>query len=166
MKSLLQRKESKMWTRFMDMHSGGGQKLDWAYIFIEAPENEAMLIFQNMFDRNPNRVTCTCCGDDYSTGEHETLEQATAYDRGCAYVYVDPDGKEVPESEAFISGKGLVNGCKGMYAERACTKYSFSKGYMSLPEYLEKGGKKVVYAGTIRPEHRKGELHEEGYVWR
>lgn len=27
-----------MWTHFMDMHSGGGQKLDWPHIFIEAPE--------------------------------------------------------------------------------------------------------------------------------
>ena len=31
-------KEVKMWTRFMDMHSGGGMKEPpYEYIFIEAP---------------------------------------------------------------------------------------------------------------------------------
>ncbi len=33
-----------MWTQFHDMHSGGGQKLAWARIYIEAPEREAAQI--------------------------------------------------------------------------------------------------------------------------
>ena len=71
-----------MWTRFMDMHSGGGQKEDFVRCYIEAPEAEAVAIFYNRFRHNPNRVTCTCCGEDYSITESETLEDATEYDRG------------------------------------------------------------------------------------
>ena len=70
------------WTQFWDMHSGGGQKLEWSQIFIEAPEAEAISVFYSRFERNPNRVSCTCCGEDYAIHERETLEQATEYERG------------------------------------------------------------------------------------
>lgn len=70
-----------MWTHFWDMHSGGDQKLDWAHIFIEAPEDEAKVIFYNRFHRNPERVTCTCCGEDYAISESPTLEEAASYVR-------------------------------------------------------------------------------------
>lgn len=64
-----------MWTEFMDMHSGGGTKEEpYEYIFIEAPREEAIIIFYNRFGHNPERVTCTCCGDDYSITEYETLK--------------------------------------------------------------------------------------------
>ena len=68
-------------TTFWDMHSGGGQKLDWDKIYIEAPEDEARAVFYNRFERNPSRVTCTCCGDDYSISEDDSIEQATGYHR-------------------------------------------------------------------------------------
>lgn len=76
------------WTRFMDMHSGGSTKVvirkqAIEYIYIEAPENEARVIFYNRFGHNPSRVTCTCCGEDYSVSEEQTLELATAFERGC-----------------------------------------------------------------------------------
>lgn len=70
-----------MWTHFWDMCSGGGRKLKWDHIFIEAPRDEAELIFQNRFGRNPNRVTCTCCGPDYSIYDGEDLEEMTAFYR-------------------------------------------------------------------------------------
>jgi len=73
------------WTQFWDMHSGGGQKLDWAKIYIEAPEREAISVFYSRFGRNPNRVSCTCCGEDYSISESDTLEEATAYHRTFEY---------------------------------------------------------------------------------
>jgi hypothetical protein len=69
-----------MWTRFMDMHSGGGCKLDWEYIYIEAPEEEAIEVFSNKFGRDPEDVTCDCCGPDYCISEYDTLEEATRYD--------------------------------------------------------------------------------------
>lgn len=74
-----------MWTKFWDMYSGGGAKEKWSQIYIEAPEDEARVIFYNMFDHNPDRVTCTCCGPDYSVSEEPTLEEITAYDRECKW---------------------------------------------------------------------------------
>src|SRR5438093_12532542 len=73
------------WTRFMDMHSGGGLKLTWAYIYIEAPEKEARSVFYSRFGRTADNVTCDCCGEDYSVDESETVEQVTAFERRCRY---------------------------------------------------------------------------------
>lgn len=141
-----------MWTEFHDMHSGGGQKLAWSRIYIEAPRAEAELIFQNRFGRNPNRVTCTCCGEDYSIDEHESLQQATAYSRGCAYR-------------------------DGQYLEQPSDRPSFHKNYVPFetwlkehPTYTPKSlldtpTAHVVYAQDIKPEERQGELIPEGYVW-
>lgn len=58
-----------MITTFLDMHSGGSRKEEYGLIAIEAPRDEAELIFYNRFGHNPNRVTCTCCGPDYSISE-------------------------------------------------------------------------------------------------
>jgi len=77
-----------MWTKFWDMHSGGGTKLNWEIIYIEAPEKEAIEIFMDKFGRDPFNVTCDCCGDDYSVSSEETIEAVTAYDRKCEW-----DGK-------------------------------------------------------------------------
>ncbi len=70
-----------MWTQFYDMHSGGGQKEEWNKIYIEAPKEQAKIIFYNRFGHNPEKVTCTCCGDDYSISEYKTLGKATEYER-------------------------------------------------------------------------------------
>lgn len=70
------------WTEFWDMHSGGSQKERFHLCYIEAPESVACVVFYNRFGHNPHRVTCTCCGSDYSVSESETLEEATSYHRG------------------------------------------------------------------------------------
>lgn len=70
-----------MWTQFFDMHSGGGRKLEWDNIFIEASKEAAIMIFTNLFDHDPYNVTCDCCGDDYSIIEYDTLTEATSYER-------------------------------------------------------------------------------------
>lgn len=76
----------------MDMHSGGGTKVSpYEYIYIEAPEAEARVIFYNRFGRNPDRVTCTCCGEDYSLTEGDSLERLSAYDRRCEWPKGDKD---------------------------------------------------------------------------
>lgn len=152
------------WTHFHDMHSGGSQKLKWGHIFIEAPQAEAEIIFQNRFKRNPNRVTCTCCGADYSISEEPTLEQATAFERGCAYVYRGPNGEEVDGADAWVPGKGITEGYKGGYEERQGGRLSFYK-YMTLADYLASGKAHVIRANEIEPEERQGSLLREGYVW-
>lgn len=75
-----------MWTRFMDMHSGGGQKEKYEEIYIEAPEEEAFCVFYNRFGHSPYHVTCSCCGEDYSTYEFDTLENATEFYCGSSTV--------------------------------------------------------------------------------
>jgi hypothetical protein len=132
-----------MWTRFWDIHSGGGQKLKWAMIYIEAPEKEACIIFQNRFGRNPFRITCTCCGEDYSVQEYETLEQVTGYHRGCHYD---------DELHKYVEMKD-----KSKYAH---------KDYQTVEEYKKQEDVLVIYEKDIKIEEKVGELHEEGYVWR
>lgn len=154
-----------MWTLFWDMHSGGGQKLKWPKIYIEAPQAEAEIIFYKRFKRNPNRVTCTCCGPDYSISESPTLEDASGFHRGCEYVYFRPDGTECPESEGWVMGKGTPKGYTSMYVERPSTKYSMNT-YMTIEEYVASGQAHVIRAKSIKPKERKGTLPEEGYVWK
>lgn len=69
------------WTKFFDLHSGGGRKTDWDLIVIEAPEDEARRLFKDRTGRDPDNVTCSCCGSDYSVYEVESLDVATAGER-------------------------------------------------------------------------------------
>jgi hypothetical protein len=68
-------------TRFMDMHSGGKLKTSFTHIYINEPLKEALNTFEKIFQRNPNNVTCKCCGEDFVYEEYPSLEEATAYDR-------------------------------------------------------------------------------------
>lgn len=151
------------WTRFMDMHSGGGSKEDFELLFIEAPEDEAKVIFYNRFGHNPERVTCTCCGDDYSISEYETLEEATAYDRGLRW------GMPVGERSGgrYIEvGEELPEGWEYRF-------YYGGEEPLTVADYLaaehtgrwRDGRPVVIRADEIKPEERKGSIPEQGYVW-
>ena len=113
-----------MWTKFWDMHSGGSQKEKWDKIYIEAPEDEAALIFYNRFGHNPHRVTCTCCGSDYSIDSHESLAQLTGFQRNCAYD-------------------------KNKYIEKQATKF-FGGDYMTLDEYIALPTVLIIHADEIQ----------------
>ena len=156
-----------MWTRFMDMHSGGGTKEPpYEYILIEAPRDEAMVIFYNRFGHNPYRVSCTCCGEDYSITEDETLAQLTAYDRHCKFAYFDPQGNEVERDVAYTFVKGMNPGYKAAYIERIDPLYEqYGHELTPLDEYLKKPDVLVIRAEDIKPEERVGEVPEQGYVW-
>ena len=138
MGGVYERGEMMKWTQFMDMHSGGGLKEPYTHIYIEAPADEAIVIFYNRFGHNPNRVTCTCCGEDYSITESESLEQATAFARGCAYG-------------------------KGGYTEKPDEEWG--KTYTPLNEYLPRENTLVIRADEIKPAERKGDVPEQGYIW-
>lgn len=58
-----------MWTKLFDMSSGGSEKLGATTIWIEANEDEAEELFEEIFGIDPNNVTCPCCGNDYSIWE-------------------------------------------------------------------------------------------------
>lgn len=148
------------------MYSGGGQKLKWAKIYIEAPQADAEIIFQNRFGRNPNRVTCTCCGPDYSISESDSLAEASAFHRNCGYFYRDPKGKICPEDEAWVTGKGLKKGYSGGYEEMPSKEKWRTGKHIGLEEYLASDSAHAIYAKDIKRDERKGTLHEEGYVWR
>lgn len=128
-----------MWTRFMDMHSGGGLKEAFAHCYIEAPEAEAKVIFYNRFGHNPERVTCTCCGEDYSISSEESLDQITAFERGCAWD---------KEQKKYIEAKG-----------------NLWLDYHTLDEWLALPNACVIYAKDIKDDERTGDVPEQGYVW-
>jgi hypothetical protein len=151
-----------MWTQFWDMHSGGGRKEKWSRIYIEASIDEAEVIFYNRFGHNPNRVSCTCCGSDYSIDEYESLEQATAYHRGCKYTYMK-DGKEVLESEAWIRGKGLQEGYWQGYIEEPDGN-SFHE-YMTLDEFEHENNVLIIRKDEITSDERLGDVPTQGFIW-
>lgn len=130
-----------VWTQFWDMHSGGGTKLDWEMIYIEAPEDEAEVIFYNKFGRNPNNISCTCCGEDYSVTEDSSLELLTGYHRN---AYWDSIQRK--------------------YIEEADPSRSWAN-YITLDEYLAQDDVYVIYAHDIQDDDRYGEIPETGWVW-
>jgi len=130
------------WTHFFDMHSGGRAKEEpYEHIYIQAPIEEAKLIFYNRFGHNPERVTCTCCGEDYSISESDLLEQVTGYERGCKFDVKTNSYKEEPD---------LRYGYK---------KFFTIEQYQNLPNVL------IIFDSDIKDDERIGEVPEEGYVW-
>lgn len=129
-----------MWTKFWDMHSGGSQKLKWDRIYIEAPEAEAKSVFYAKFNRNADRVTCSCCGPDYTVDEGPDLCQLTAYDRGCRY---DDTLKKYVEEQ-----------------RDQCASY------VSLAAFFGDKAVRFVYHDEIKDEERHVAVPESGYVWK
>jgi hypothetical protein len=138
-----------VWTQFWDMHSGGGTKEPpYDQIYIEAAREEAESIFYAKFGHSPSRVSCTCCGQDYSIDEHETIEDATAYHRGCRWddetnKYVDEPEEEPEEGEP---------------------RRTFNP-YLTVEEYEEKGDVLFVREDEIGERERYVRVPKSGYVW-
>jgi len=74
-----------MWTEFFDKCPGGKLQTSWAYIYVEKPEQEAIEVFKAALKLDPTDVHSSQCGEDYARYEHETLQEATAYRRGCEF---------------------------------------------------------------------------------
>jgi hypothetical protein len=157
-----------VWTQFWDMHSGGGQKLDWPMIYIEAPEAEAKSVFYARFGANPERVSCTCCGDDYSIHEGESLEQLTGYHRNLRHVSplardkwfdapIEERRKANELSRYLEPGEPVPDGW------HVDERFRHQKE-QSLEDYLA-SGVKVIRAEEIEDHERHVEVPEQGYVW-
>jgi hypothetical protein len=144
-----------MWTKFSDMHSGGISKERWDRIYIEAPRAEAKAIFYNRFGHNPERVSCTCCGSDYSIHEHETLEQASAYERNCRFI---SDTKNRGEGRYIEDDESVPDG----YRE---SEFAPHGDYITLKDYEAKEDVLVIPKKDIKPDERKGDVPVQGYVW-
>lgn len=128
------------YTQFYDMSSGGSQKEDWSRIYINASEEEAKVIFYNRFGHSPDRVTCNCCGEDYSITESLSLEQSTGYHRGCA---TDDDGQ---------------------YIEKQ-SKSAWCEKYKTVSEYAKEKAVLIISHEEINDSDRIGEVPVEGYVY-
>lgn len=124
------------WTKFWDMHSGGRSKEKWDIIYIQAPEEEAKLIFYNRFGHNPERVTCTCCGEDYSISEGNSFEQISGFHRNCAF-----------ENNKYVERKGEYG------------------DYIPVKDYVKRSDILVIKSEDIKPEERLGKIPKQGYVW-
>lgn len=151
-----------MWTQFWDMHSGGGTKeAPYDKIYIEAPEDQAKVIFYNKFGHNPERVTCTCCGEDYSISEHKTLEQATAFHRNCAYGKKGYIEKQKEDLRKYV---------RGGKDEKVWQAYLEKRGngakYQTLEKYAGRKDVLIIRKNDIKKEDLVGEVPEQGYVWR
>jgi hypothetical protein len=101
--------KSKTVTRFMDMHSGGFLKTPFTHIYIDEPLGEAVKTFKDLFKQDPDAVACNCCGKNFSYDEYESLEEATAYDRGAEWNDHGYDYKTAKISiEEYFSPKNKV----------------------------------------------------------
>lgn len=101
--------KNKLVTRFMDMHSGGHLKTPYTHIYIDEPLGEAVKTFKELFKRDPDNVTCQCCGGDFVYEEYDSLEEATAYDRGCEWNDHGYDPKTAKMTlEEYFNGENKV----------------------------------------------------------
>lgn len=170
-------KKSK-WTHFWDMHSGGGTKEKFQHIYIEAPQNEAEVVFYNRFGHNPNRVSCTCCGPDYSITEGASLARLTGYHRNCdnleapreklyktpndpwfeEHYYLEPEEVEDAKSRGYTVNENIARSIGKK------NRSAFGK-YLTVEEFIDREDVLVIRAHDIKPEERTGTVPEQGYVW-
>lgn len=75
------------WTRFYDTSSVGSEKLDHGTIYIEAKEPVARMVFALKFNRDPDNVTCECCGSDYSVTEDDSC--SSEWDKSTLRINAD-----------------------------------------------------------------------------
>ena len=98
------------WTVFWDMHSGGDPKEKFDKICIEAPRKEAIVIFFNKFGHNPDRVTCTCCGADYSIGEYPDFEttERNVKEYSTRILYITAENIQPEDRQGDVPEQGYV----------------------------------------------------------
>lgn len=126
------------WTLFWDMSSGGSTKEGkFEKIYVQLPQKEAEIFFYNRFGHNPNRVSCTCCGSDYSISEDATFAEASDFHRNA----IVKDGKEKPTDKSY----GV---------------------YRTVETYIEEKHVLVICKNAIEPHETVGEVPEQGYVWK
>lgn len=157
------------WTRFMDMHSGGGQKHDFATIYIEAPKAEAKAVFYARFGTSPDRVTCTCCGEDYSTTESPTLAEASAYDRNLRYIKPEWAVEWAPlDRQKRIEANRLTRHLE--VGEDVPDGYVLETMFMSqgadpIPLDVFAATERLIRADEITDAERATVVPDQGYVW-
>ena len=160
-----------MWIQFCDMHSGGGCKEPpYETIYIEAgDEEQAKVIFYNRFGHSPERVTCTCCGRDYSISSHQSLAQLTGFYRNCRSLKTPRHPEtglymnNLPEIKNHLYLEKDENPPSGFEIE---IEWNINqKGYQTLEQYRQNKDVLIIESKDIKPEEKIGELPQQGYVW-
>lgn len=82
---------STKYTSFFDMCSGGDRKTPYSVIIFPGGYAEAVARFREEFERDPENVTCDCCGSDYCIETHDTLEEARRAYGHCVSRYIWED---------------------------------------------------------------------------
>jgi hypothetical protein len=100
--------KNKLVTRFIDMHSGGNLKTSYTHIYIDEPLGKAVQTFKDLFKRDPDNITCKCCGEDFIYEQYNSLEEATAYDRKCDWVEGKYNENGKMSVEEYFSGDNKV----------------------------------------------------------
>lgn len=158
------------WTQFWDMHSGGPLKEKWQFIYIEAPKEEAKIIFYNRFGHNPERVTCTCCGEDYSISESKWFSQISGFHRNCRNLVTPRDKNGLykrPNDINFNKHLYLEEGelpPKGYEVDKDSFGPKFRK-YLTCDEHIKNENVLVIFKKDIKDSDRIGCVPAQGYVW-
>ena len=155
-----------MWTLFWDMSSGGSTKHRYEKIYIEADKEEAKKIFFNRFGTNPERVSCTCCGNDYSIDSDESFEQLSGFHRNCRAI-------EIPQGVDGLYDHKAIEGLKYYYEDnedppeghKFAKRYTIGRSYQTVEEYKKNKDVLVITADEIKPKERIGKVPTQGYVW-
>lgn len=63
--------KTEIWTRFHDHNTGGTMKTTYREIYIRAPVREAKVIFYDVIGHDPEKISCECCGEDFTIDELE-----------------------------------------------------------------------------------------------
>jgi len=115
------------------------------------------------------RVSCTCCGEDYSISSAEDFAQISGYHRGCQTL--------VHKTYRSGQNKGLVKpipkSMQRYYEEREKppkgwefdTKRIFNNKYKTVLAYKRQKDVLVLSRHKIKSSERAGEVPNEGYVW-
>ncbi len=148
------------WTLFWDMHSGGGQKEDAALIIIQAPKNEARVIFYNRFGHSADRVTCTCCGEDYVVNQEDILGQLVGFHLN--WHWQDATGQD--------KGSYVEEPCHGKWDTQRGKNFCTLVDWLTDPEHIinNAGGKGncwIILRNEIKVRETIGRVPRQGYVW-
>jgi hypothetical protein len=151
------------------MHSGGSIKEPpYGSIYIQAPMEEAIVIFYNRYGHNPNRVSCTCCGEDYVISSHESLAQLTGHERHCRTLVTprDPEtGRYQNDDPIIVAHLYLEKGEEPPTGYKVDQGFLSSSPYQTLEEYMLRGDVALLVSQDIKPSERRGTVPDEGYVW-
>jgi len=116
------------------MNSGGGQKEPFTLCFIEAPHDEACAVFYARFGHNPERVTCTCCGEDYLIDSGK-LENLTSYHRRARPSFMSRSDDDLKQSLAELEQRKNV-----VFIRAESITDSERKSDVPVEGYVWKGG--------------------------